>query len=138
VPRPRTGPVTWREYTAVCITCRRLRLRAGAFPDRPEVIAHGRDREIVLAYARDHERLCLGRDRAHAIEIRTRDVTVRPVGVAPLGEVERAGSSEAEEWLPSRSLRPTAGQEQDDPVGSVPPLRRADTIGGRQQREANR
>jgi len=110
VPRPHTGPVTWREYTAVCITCRRLRLRAGAFPDRPEVIAYGRDREIILAYARDHERLCLGRDRAHAIEIRTRDVTVRPVGVAPLGEVERPGNSEAEEWPLCRDVsgRPLA------------------------------
>jgi len=59
----------WQEYIATCITCRRLRKRAGTLIDHPAVVAAGRDYQDVLEHARRHEAFYDARDEAHCIEI---------------------------------------------------------------------
>ena len=88
MPRPRTEPTIWLGSTAVCLTCRRLRLRAGLFPEAPAVIAHGRDCAEIITHARRHEALYLQRDEAHAIEIHVREVTIRPLKILSLTDLE--------------------------------------------------
>ena len=66
----RPGPENaWQEYAATCVTCRRLRKRAGTLPDHPAIVAIGRDYQEVVEHARRHLAFYDARDEAHVIEL---------------------------------------------------------------------